>query len=486
MEKTAQRPRGHSSDPVQEKLREDKASWNEEASAFIARLNSFKPKLIAFKRGLNGRGDQKAGLPASNIKEPLPSQVPSYLGLISNEFQALTSSFDALISGAGGIVNEQAQYSRTRKKPQQKKSNLNFTEDELVAIASNPFSRWWARTTGRFSAPSSLNEYRLSMLRSATDFYHLIKDFEDILLLRGTKNLEDIDEAWITLTRSLEDLNRLGAEILSMLDSKMVPSSPKIDNTDYTELDEDDLVGDTSENSPKEEAEVRIPASDTPEVSRSTRELPVREMVSNMENLRTFASAPIKTEIKEFISLVRQWNSKQFSGPVQKNLKDQFIWKYQKIMNMFSKEIESAIGMKIPYDASFQELKETKEKGSLADELTTKTANPIGRLFGNISHTIWNDKTTAYRKDLYRKIDHMREVTNKLLSSLEKSNVSAASIRQCMDEIKSTYEGMKKPMVGIRAGYKNSKILGDTKRVDKIRDRVDNREFLRLIRDQGV
>ena len=95
--------RGKSADPAQEALRARKDSWNSAASTLIAQL-------IAFKRGLNGRGDNRAGLPPSRIKDPLPSEVGSYL-------DQMASSFNDLVGSAGSIIDEQANYSANRKKP---------------------------------------------------------------------------------------------------------------------------------------------------------------------------------------------------------------------------------------------------------------------------------------------------------------------------------------------------------------------------------
>jgi len=95
--------RSKSKDQAQESLRSKKDSWNSDASALIAQL-------IAFKRGFNGRGDPKAGIPPGRVKDPLPSQVGSYL-------DQMASSFNTLVNEAQSIINEQANYSNTRKKP---------------------------------------------------------------------------------------------------------------------------------------------------------------------------------------------------------------------------------------------------------------------------------------------------------------------------------------------------------------------------------
>lgn len=96
--------RKKSDDPVQEALRAHKDKWNLAAKEFISRV-------IAFKRALNGRGDNHYSLPPSNIKEPLPPNVGSFLNEIS-------SNFEQLASEALKIQEEQSTYSKNRRQPQ--------------------------------------------------------------------------------------------------------------------------------------------------------------------------------------------------------------------------------------------------------------------------------------------------------------------------------------------------------------------------------
>src|SRR5882757_5856168 len=145
--------RSTSKDPIQERLKQRKKVWNTECSAFIARLNAFKPGLIAFKRGLNGTGDAKAGLPPSDIKEPLPSEISGALGVVNSTFGELASEFAALVSESNGIIQEQAQYAQQRRKPQQRKqrqsrprqADMSEIDDGLIVEGSNQLTRLWAQ-----------------------------------------------------------------------------------------------------------------------------------------------------------------------------------------------------------------------------------------------------------------------------------------------------------------------------------------------------
>lgn len=85
-------------DPEAEALVSHKEVWNHHASQLIW-------KLIAFKKGLNGRGDAEAGIPPSHIKSPLPSEVS---GLLSE----LAAEYGSLMQDAGGIIHQQDEFSQ--------------------------------------------------------------------------------------------------------------------------------------------------------------------------------------------------------------------------------------------------------------------------------------------------------------------------------------------------------------------------------------
>lgn len=160
--------RKRSADPAQEHLREQKALWNASTKDLIA-------KLIAFKRGLNGRGDPQAGLPPSNIKEPFPPQIGQYLSDIATHYTSL-------VDGAEKIIQEQEHYSNVRRKPQQVMTGVASTseilDEELYKTASWWGSRWWASNFGIKGAERPLIK---SMLRSAVSFHDKLLDVENYL-----------------------------------------------------------------------------------------------------------------------------------------------------------------------------------------------------------------------------------------------------------------------------------------------------------------
>jgi hypothetical protein len=137
-----------SSDPAQEQLRQRKRNWNKASKEFIKRL-------IAFKKGLNGRGDPGYGLEPSNIADPFPSSIGNFMS-------ELSSNFEQLVFEAQQITQEQAYYSEHRRKPQPKAT-------EPVAPPTQPEE-----------APSPL-----AGLKASVYTHSLVKNAETIHLFRG-------------------------------------------------------------------------------------------------------------------------------------------------------------------------------------------------------------------------------------------------------------------------------------------------------------
>ena len=76
---------GKSKDVVQQKIRDDKSSWNHDVSHFIS-------KMIAFKRGINGRGDTKYNLPISKIQDSFVASIPQTLSQLTAEYEKLSKT----------------------------------------------------------------------------------------------------------------------------------------------------------------------------------------------------------------------------------------------------------------------------------------------------------------------------------------------------------------------------------------------------------
>jgi uncharacterized membrane protein (UPF0127 family) len=136
-----------SKDPVQQKLRDKKRSFNTAAREFISRL-------IALKSTLNGKGANRYGLPPSDIKMPLPNEFGSFM-------HEVESNFSQLMNEANQIEAEQATYSAARQQKLQerpevkpashqssliKKASLFHYDEAVVLLGYNKFPTLLAKT----------------------------------------------------------------------------------------------------------------------------------------------------------------------------------------------------------------------------------------------------------------------------------------------------------------------------------------------------
>lgn len=149
-------------DAVQQKLRQNKKSWNGTVSAFI-------DNLIHYKKLMNGTPN-KFYAQKGDIKHPIPADPATIIGSLANDFSEIAQN-------AAKITNEQIEFSRNRRKRQSqnmKQTNLPFGEP------STPSTTAPAPTT---STPATPNlSQQLSMPLAANAQYKLIKvasSFED-------------------------------------------------------------------------------------------------------------------------------------------------------------------------------------------------------------------------------------------------------------------------------------------------------------------
>lgn len=173
-----------SGDPQQEALRKHKDKWNQEASDLIN-------ELIALKRGLNGRGDKEKGLPVSSIKDPLPTEIVSYINDVAN-------SASKLIQEAKSIADHQRNYSQTRRK----KKSLSEQDKEIIKMAEMlSYASWWG---SRFIAKFRTSPEQRSMINSLESTLDSLKDFEDTILSSKT---ESIPSSFTKLIKIINEYN---------------------------------------------------------------------------------------------------------------------------------------------------------------------------------------------------------------------------------------------------------------------------------------
>ena len=203
--------RKKSEDPVQEALRQHKDKWNHETSLLIAQL-------IAFKKGLNGRGESKVGIPPGSIKDPMPHEVGSYLDQLSDRY-------NKLISDAHSIIEEQNRYSETRKKSV-KEQTASFDED-ILKIASWWGSRALTYSKNWFASDKEVSKIKMTMLKSSVDLVEQLKTIDTDIV---SKEINSIPSAIYKFDRFLSTFNKLintNIKKLNALNEKLNDSRKK-------------------------------------------------------------------------------------------------------------------------------------------------------------------------------------------------------------------------------------------------------------------
>lgn len=153
MEKTARKP---STDPVQERLRQNKANWNKEVSAFVN-------DLIHFKKMMNG-WPSKFFKERSRITQPIPADPATIIGSLAGDFQELVNKGNA-------VIQEQINYSKTRRQKQPKQLNLPFQQPTGPATPPE---------APKPATPDLSKQLQLGLASTKTaDIIKLASEFED-------------------------------------------------------------------------------------------------------------------------------------------------------------------------------------------------------------------------------------------------------------------------------------------------------------------
>lgn len=457
--KLAQRSR--SEDPLQEHLRQRKSEWNAECSAFIARINKFKPYLIAFKRGLNGRGDAKAGLPVSNIKDPLPSEVVSFLGGLGSEFNDLASTFADLTAEAGGIAQEQAQYSAKRRhggNPQQRRANEEF--QGLIAEGSNPITRFWAHLSSIFSSKENKN-LRLTMLSMTHKLFRNLIDLEDIVLERGTQNIPKVLNAYFLVS------NNVNALFMSLESFKKASGLAQLPE-------------------PAPQKENKTLDTPAPEVQKVEEEKPVAanaslETIANniklMKKALGLSSDDYSTLANLFSSLRKEKNANK-----RDLIQDRIFDVYKEVFDKVKKQVEEKSGHNLPSDISLDNLIIINKNAFSLEEELEKFANPIGRFFNSLKHQFGKkDLTSASRLEIHQLIRGAKKASDKLMNLLERKNVDVNEVINAVKEVNEIVSQMSEPIKILSALHKDKYYSKDHKHRDVTMDPI-NRLYTRKLR----
>jgi hypothetical protein len=235
-----------SSDPLQEKLRQNKKAWNREVSSFISLI-------INFKQLMNGQPSQFLK-EKSTIKEPIPGDP---IGVLSS----LVSDFAQLASQGKSIVQQQTEYSQKRRKKKKEvkpggitspalaeQLTAGFQDPILISQGSNFASRFfaWILNPGiGSSAPARIRKYRMSLLKSVLGIY---KDLNKLQVAITRSTPESIFEAARLLSKIQQDWTFFKSGLNTFRVSDQKATADQGGKISFLDTKVEDIIKDFQEN----------------------------------------------------------------------------------------------------------------------------------------------------------------------------------------------------------------------------------------------
>lgn len=207
----------HTPDPVKDQLLKTKQKWNKDVKALIDDMKAFKQLVNGYPNKFH---QQK-----SRIIDPIPAEPAAILDNIA-------SKYNEIAQVGKNIVQQQSAFSQKFKEKIPNKAAAYLLNEELVAEASNIFSRLWTKITNPTfgdSMETSIKRFRLAIIDGLADLFKKFKSFEKniggkILGIRTTPNLENLQKAQEIFTELMGDWQQLReahANLYNLLSSEI-------------------------------------------------------------------------------------------------------------------------------------------------------------------------------------------------------------------------------------------------------------------------
>lgn len=411
--------RKSSADPNQEKLREDKSILNKKITSFIN-------DLIHLKKMMNG-WNSKFYNQKSKINDPIPADPATIISSLANDYSEIAR--DQL-----KIVQEQADYSKNRKKKQPKQINTNpdqlalFNKASInynfITTASNPITRFFARLLNPgigFGEAARIRRYRNSLLTASADLYKNIETFQGLIMgvsaesiFAASKFLMKIENQWSFLRQGF-------------LTYRL--------NMPETVLDTGGVIKQEPVNKGEEKVNTDSNTTNTSNFVLEANEA-VKDFRSNIDNFIDLNKKELNLLIMEYVS----------ASDVEK------AKLAPKVLKIYNELIDEA-----------NEIYSTDERSlELIFKKINKTAMQkmaksfLKRHFGKAYHQLNPlDKTSAFRLDIYNISNDSLENLDKIMDSLEKTmdveelseyfakiNINILKVRQLMNTLDTTIRGV--------------------------------------------
>lgn len=427
MEKTARKP---SADPVQERLRQNKAAWNKEVSAFIN-------DLIHLKKTMNG-WPSKFFKERSRITQPVPADAATIIGSLAGDFQEIANK-------GNGLVQEQLDYAKNRrqKQPQapagapqpggapaapaapeapkpdlgqqmgkQLAASLDDSQlvklafdmemkyEQLESLASNPFSRFVTRLFNPkfgFGEGARIRRLRMAMLDNCVKSLKELKKLhkEIVKSSKGSivvshKMMTQIWNYWNAVNRLMSTYKAIRPDELVKEQGGLIETDPDLKR----ERDAEEGREPDGDQPPQDTPPPALPAD-----SATTK---IGDYQANSNYLGALTNSPTFRELHSVIeSILVSPKGRRVSVLRKSNV--------EAIYDKAVQEVNAELGTN---GTSFAQI--------AAQVKTKPVAKEAQRQLGKVRHQILPGATSGQRLEIYRFVTQIRRDLNDVMNLLEK------------------------------------------------------------------
>lgn len=444
MEKTARKP---SADPVQERLRQNKANWNKEVSALVN-------DLIHFKKMMNG-WPSKFFKERTRITEPIPADPATIIGSLAGDFQDI-------VNKGNSLIQEQLNYSKTRRRKQPKPAGpapgptptapaapeapqapaspdlsqqlgKGLAADDqsyyLISEASNPLSRFFARLLSPGiggSEAARIRKYRMSLLNSTLQSYKDLKKLQAAIVGSGpqsifvaSKLLDKVESNWVFLSSGFRAYQEaLPGGAANTGGAINLPSSVR--GTQPT-------------------GGAAAPTSQFLGIPDSHKEAVIAALQDIQKYANTFAGVPGMPDLIEIAKTLKTAPANE-----QTDLTAPFLTAYRTVLVNLSR-MKNIAPQKSFADVIAAETKSQSSTSPADDQLQAVAQGFLGKLRHQLSPF---DKTSAFRLDIYKLANETRKLLDKIMDSLAKG-LNVEELTPAMNEVGSNMLKMRTMMGGL-------------------------------------
>lgn len=437
IEKTARKP---SADPAQEKLRQNKAAWNKEVSRLVN-------DIIHLKKMMNG-WPSKFFKERSRITEPIPADPATIIGSLANDFQELAQR-------GQGIVQEQLNYSKTRRQKQPKSpspsqetpavptttsapvapSAPDLTKQlaaweqkyayNLISEASNPITRFITRIltpTIGFGEAARIRRLRMTLLKACAKTLKQLKRLQNEIVKSSTgsigeshKIMTEVANNWSVVARGFAAAKSLRPEVPEDAGGEIEPET-KEEKEEKAEREQQRALESQQGNVPVEDV-----STTQPETGASV----------NLDETSLFKKEQAKRMIGDFKSNMFEINKLSLGDPIVTGSLTEFYSAMDKYLttpqtnkiSVFPELLSVYTKMIRNINAHFHTSTLTLREMLLQIRESAKNKPPkqaqVARWLGKARHQMLPGSSSGSRLEIYQAIANIRKDLNDIMDWLE-------------------------------------------------------------------